>query len=104
MKVGNNGVSAITGAIAQTRMPSPASSTAIDLDTRFTAALEALYHVSPGRGLIPAAEPIWMITPDFCLRMSGTTACANILVNNAGMSHVRRPMLEGRRVDQQQGD
>src|SRR2546430_747771 len=51
MKVGNNGVSAITGAIAQTRMPSPASSTAIDLDTRFTAALEALYHVSPGRGL-----------------------------------------------------
>jgi len=41
-------------------MPSPASSTAIDLDTRFTAALEALYHVSPGRGLIPAVEPILM--------------------------------------------
>jgi hypothetical protein len=77
MKVGNSGVSAITGAIAQTRMPSPASSAAIDFDRRFTAPLEALYQVSPGRGLIPAVEPILMITPDFCLRMSGTTACAN---------------------------
>src|SRR6266545_3735509 len=77
MKVGNSGVSAITGAIAQTRMPSAASSAAIDFDRRFTAPLEALYQVSPGRGLIPAVEPILMITPDFCLRMNGTTACAN---------------------------
>ena len=58
-------------------MPSGASSAAIDLETRFTAPLEALYQVSPGRGRIPAVEPILMITPDFCLRMSGTTACAN---------------------------
>src|SRR5262249_52953246 len=77
MKVGNSGVSAITGAIAQTRMPSGASSAAIDLEPSFPAPLEALSQVNPGRGRIPAVEPILMITPDFCLRMRGTTACAN---------------------------
>src|SRR5207342_1540950 len=77
MKVGNSGVSAITGAMAQTRIPSGASSTAIDFDSRFTAPFDALYQVSPGRGLIPAVEPILMITPDFLARISGTTAWAN---------------------------
>ena len=77
IKVGKSGVSAMTGAMAHTRMPSPASSAAIDLETRFTAPFEALYQVSPGRGLIPAVEPILMMTPHFCLRISGTTACAN---------------------------
>jgi hypothetical protein len=77
MKVGSNGVSAITGATAQTRMPSGASSAAIDFETRFTAPLEALYQVRPGRGRMPAVEPILMMTPALRLRMSGTTACAN---------------------------
>src|SRR5437762_3715231 len=53
MKVGSNGVSAMTGATAQTRMPSGASSAAIDFETRFTAPLEALYQVRPGRGRMP---------------------------------------------------
>src|SRR5207244_9497977 len=77
MKVGNSSVSAITGATAHTRIPSGASSAAIDLETRFTAPWEALYQVSPGRGRIPAVEQILMITPDFCWRMRGTTACGN---------------------------
>src|SRR3954451_23110408 len=77
MNVGNSGVSAMTGAIAQTRIPSGASSAAIDFDSRFTAPFDALYQASPGRGLIPAVEPILMITPDFLARISGTTAWAN---------------------------
>src|SRR4029077_9998282 len=77
MNVGNSGVSAMTGAIAHTRIPSGASSAAIDFDSRFTAPLEALYQVSPGRGRIPAFEPMLMISPVFLARMSGTTAWAN---------------------------
>src|SRR5262245_17927189 len=89
MKVGSSGVSAITGATAQTRMPSAASSAAIDLDSRFTAPLEALYQVSPGRGLIPAVDPILMITPDLCARMRGTTACANRKIDLTLTANIR---------------
>src|SRR5262249_30599523 len=77
MKVGNSGVSAITGASAQPGVRWGAGPAAVDWEPRFTAPWEALYQVSPGRGGTPAVEPILMITPDFFLRMSGTTACAN---------------------------
>jgi hypothetical protein len=60
--------------MAFTRMLSEPSSTAIDFDTRFTAPFEALYQVSPGRGRMPAVDPILMMTPCRRSRMSGTTA------------------------------
>ena len=68
-------VAPITGQMALTRMLSGPSSAAIDLDSRFTAPLLALYQARPGRGLMPAVEPMLMIEPDLRLRISGTTAC-----------------------------
>ena len=49
-------ISPATGAMQFTRMRSGASSTAIDFDIRFTAPFDELYHVSPGRGRMPAVE------------------------------------------------
>ena len=56
-------VALITGQIAFTRMLYGPSSAAIDLDIRFTAPFDALYHVRPGRGRMPAVEPTLMMAP-----------------------------------------
>eukprot|EP01035_Chromulina_nebulosa_P002685 gene2685-biopygen2256 len=68
MKDSSSAVSPITGAMQLTRMPSGASSTAIDFDIRFTAPLLALYQVRPGRGRTPAVEPMLMMRPCFRAR------------------------------------
>ena len=65
-------VSPITGQIALTRILSGASSTAIDLLIVITAPLEALYQVSPGRGLSPAVDAMLTMLPPPCLRNTGT--------------------------------
>ena len=75
MNCSSNPVTPITGQIALTRMLSGPSSTASDLLIRFTAPFELLYQVSPGRGRMPAVLPTFRITPLFCWRISGTTAC-----------------------------
>jgi len=49
----------------------------MDFESRFTAPFEALYQVNPGRGLMPAVDPILMITPARFARIRGTTARAN---------------------------
>ena len=67
-------VAAITGAIRLTRMPSLASSTAMDLVITFTAPLELLYQVSPGRGRMPPTEPTLRITPSLPSFISGAMA------------------------------
>ena len=76
MNSSNMPVMPITGQIALTRIPSGPSSTAIDLDSTLTAPLDALYQLRPGRGRMPAVDPTFKITPRFCLRITGTTACA----------------------------
>ncbi len=76
MKVASSGVSPATGAMQQTRIRSGASSTAIDLDRRFTAPLVPLYQVRPGRGRMPAVDPILTMTPPPFCRKCGTTASA----------------------------
>ncbi len=62
--------------MATTLILSGASSTAIDFETRFTAPFEALYQVSPGRGLRPAVEPMLQMTPPPRARRCGTAALA----------------------------
>src|SRR6202042_84941 len=57
-KLGKSGVSPATGARPFTRMWSGASSTAMDLVSKFTAPFDPLYQVSPGRGRKPAVESI----------------------------------------------
>ena len=74
MKASNSPVSPITGQIALTRMLSPPSSTASDFDIKLTAPFELLYQVRPGRGRMPAVEPILRITPWRAFLISGTTA------------------------------
>ena len=73
MKSASMPVTPITGQSALTRMRQGASSTASDFETRFTAPFEALYHVSPGRGRMPAVDPTFSITPPPLSRISGTT-------------------------------
>ena len=63
MKSSNKPVTPMTGQMALTRIFSGPSSTAIDLDIKLTAPLEALYQVSPGRGRMPATDPMFKITP-----------------------------------------
>ena len=62
-KLGNSGVSVATGAMAQTRMRSGASSPASPLVSVCTAPLVAHRPTVPGRGRNPAVEPILMMTP-----------------------------------------
>jgi hypothetical protein len=57
-----------------TRILSGASSIAMDRDNRFTAPLVELYQVSPGRGRMPAVEPMLTMAPPPAARISGTTA------------------------------
>ena len=68
MKDTSRPVAPITGQTALTRMLSGPSSTASDLLIRFTAPFEMLYQVRPGRGRMPAVEPMFWITP---LRFQG---------------------------------
>ncbi len=72
MKSASMPVTPITGHSALTRIRQGASSTASDFETRLTAPFEALYHVSPGRGRIPAVEPTFSITPPPLSRIRGT--------------------------------
>src|SRR5262245_232531 len=72
----SSGVSPATGLMAHTRIFLGANSAAIDLVMVITAPLEALYHVSPGRGRTPAVEAVLMITPPPRFSISGTQASA----------------------------
>ena len=63
-----------TGAMQLTRIFIGASSTAIDLETRFTNPFEPLYQVSPGRGRTPAVEPMLMTEPPPPSRKIGVVA------------------------------
>src|SRR5688572_16859755 len=74
MKVLSSGVSPATGLIALTRMPSGASSTAIDLVAVTSQPLDALYQLSRGRGLTAAVEATLRIVPDWRALKSGTKA------------------------------
>ena len=74
MKASSSPVSPMTGATQFTLILSGASSTARDFETRFTAPFEALYQVRPGRGRMPAVDPMFIIDPPPCLDMSGATA------------------------------
>ena len=76
MNASSRPVSPITGQMALTRMLSGASSTAIDWDRMFTAPLVELYQLRPGRGRMPATEPILTIEPPPLRRMIGTTMLA----------------------------
>src|SRR6218665_1223010 len=76
MKVLSNGVSPATGLIALTRIPSGASSTAIDLVAVTMKPLLALYHVSRGRGLTAAVEATLRTAPDLLALKWGTSALA----------------------------
>ncbi len=67
MNCSSRPVSPITGQMALTRMRSGPNSTASDFDNRFTAPLLALYQVRPGRGRMPAVDPMFRITPPFLL-------------------------------------
>src|SRR6266403_355824 len=75
IKASRSAVSPITGATQFTRILAGASSTAKDFDAKFTAPLDPLYHVRPGRGRIPAVDPMLIIEPPPCRLMMGTTAC-----------------------------
>ena len=75
MKDSSKAVWPMTGAMQFTRIFMGANSTAMDLLSRLTAPFEPLYQVSPGRGRMPAVEPMFRITPPPCSRISGTTAC-----------------------------
>src|ERR1700742_183411 len=72
MKVLRSGVSPATGLSALTRMPSGASSTAIDFVAVTTQPLDALYQLSRGRGLTAAVEAMLRITPAFRALKCGT--------------------------------
>src|SRR6266404_1269350 len=74
IKASRRAVSPITGATQFTRIFEGASSTAKDFDAKFTAPLDPLYQVRPGRGRIPAVEPMLIIDPPPCWLMTGTTA------------------------------
>ncbi len=69
MNSSNMPVTPITGQMALTRILSGPSSTAMDLDSTLTAPLEALYQLRPGRGRMPAVEPMFRITPRCFWRM-----------------------------------
>src|SRR6185437_56549 len=73
MKVLRSGVSPATGLMALTRMPSGASSTAIDLVAVTIQPLDALYQLSRGRGLTAAVEAMVRMTPDLAALKRGTT-------------------------------
>ncbi|MCY1233616.1 hypothetical protein D9M72_461650 [compost metagenome] len=76
MKSCSRPVAAITGAMRFTRMPSGASSTAIDFVMPRTAPFELLYQVRPGRGRMAPTEPTLRITPPPFAFITGTTARA----------------------------
>src|SRR3569833_1858631 len=76
MKVFSRGVSPATGLMALTRMPSGASSTAIDLVAVTIQPLLALYQLSRGRGLIVAVEATFRMTPVLAALKRGTTCRA----------------------------
>src|SRR6056297_2898843 len=63
MKLDKSGVSPATGANAFTRMPSGASSTAMDFVAVIIQPLEALYQLRFGRGDTPAVEAMLRIAP-----------------------------------------
>jgi hypothetical protein len=68
---------ATTGQTELKRILSGANSTAMVLVALITAALEALYHVNPGLGRMPAVEAIEMKQPPFpfsCMRGTITLA------------------------------
>jgi hypothetical protein len=69
-------VSPITGQIALTRIPSGASSTAIDLLIAITAPLEPLYQVRPGRGRSPAVDAMLRKQPPPWRRSTGRACFA----------------------------
>jgi hypothetical protein len=76
MKVSKRPVSPITGLMAQTRIRSGASSTAIDRVSAMAAPLEPLYQVSPGRGRTAAVDAMLMMTPPRARRNTGTACSA----------------------------
>jgi hypothetical protein len=68
---------ATTGQTELKRILSGAYSTAMVLVALITAALEALYHVNPGLGRMPAVDAIEMKTPPFFFScMIGTMTLA----------------------------
>src|SRR5210317_314687 len=71
-----SGVSPATGLIAFTRIPDDASSTAIPLVALFIQPFEALYQFRCGRGLTPAVEATFNMTPDLWLLKIGTMCFA----------------------------
>ena len=76
MNSASRGVSPATGLMAHTRIFLGASSAAIDLVMVMTAPLDALYQVSPGRGLTPAVDAVLMMTPPPRFSIAGTQASA----------------------------
>ncbi len=72
MKEANKGVSPATGQIALTRMPSGASSIAIDLVAVTIQPFDALYQVRLALGLSAAVEAILTIAPAPAFFIQGT--------------------------------
>src|SRR2546428_10328832 len=88
MKAASSPVSPATGATQLTRILSGASSTAIERDSRFTAPLVALYQASPGRGRLPAVEPVLLIVPPPRRRL---TAIAAWVLRKIGLAVLWHP-------------
>src|SRR4029077_20518489 len=73
MNVLSSGVSPATGFSALTRMPDGASSTAMLRVAVMTQPFDELYQVRFGRGLTPAVDAIFRITPFLRCLNNGTT-------------------------------
>src|SRR3989442_917234 len=72
MKVASIGVSVATGAMATTRTPWGATSSARLLASVTTAPFDAAYVWLPGRGRIAAVEAVMRNTPRFCFFMTAS--------------------------------
>src|SRR3954453_9591209 len=64
----------VPGQTQLTRMPSRAYSTAATFASWMTAAFVAQYGAECDHAVIPAIDAVRTTEPDFCLRITGTTA------------------------------